>query len=101
MAGQGGFLYEGRVHTRLKIKKLVPRGFTPAGSDPNAPDAMFLYGGQSHKLEVKLDLRADYGQGTLEYNNGTWQLGGAKTPAAEELPAAKAAHWSRHLDSLA
>ena len=85
MAGQGGFLYEGRVHTRLKIKKLVPRGFTPAGSDPNAPDAMFLYGGQSHKLEVKLDLRADYGQGTLEYNNGMWQLGGAKTPAAEEL----------------
>lgn len=85
MAGQQGFLYEGRVHNRLKAKNLVPRGFTPAGSDPNAPDAMFIRNGVNHKLEVKLDLKADYGQGTLEYSNGVWRLGGADTPAAEEL----------------
>lgn len=85
MAGQQGFLYEGRVHNRLKAKNLVPRGFTPAGSDPNAPDAMFIRNGVNHKLEVKLDLKADYGQGTLEYTNGVWRLGGADTPAAEEL----------------
>ena len=85
MAGQQGFLYEGRIHNKLKAKKLVPPGFTPAGSDANAPDAMFLYGGRSNKLEVKLDLKADYGQGSFVYNDGIWQLGGAKTAAAEEL----------------
>lgn len=85
MAGEQGFLYEGRIHQKLKAKKLVPPGFTPAGSDPNAPDAMFIYNGQSNKLEVKLDLKADYGQGSFEYVNGRWILGGAKTAAAEEL----------------
>jgi hypothetical protein len=85
MAGQAGFLYEGRIHNRLKAKNLVPRGFVPAGSDANAPDAMFIFGGQSNKLEVKLDLKADYGQGSFEYSNGRWSLAGAKTAAAEEL----------------
>ena len=85
MAGEQGFLYEGRIHQKLKAKKLVPPGFTPAGSDPNAPDAMFIYNGQSNKLEVKLDLKADYGQGSFDYVNGVWRLGGAKTAAAEEL----------------
>ena len=85
MAGQQGFLYEGRIHNKLKAKNLVPRGFTPGGSDPNAPDAMFIRNGVNHKLEVKLDLKADYGQGTLEYSNGIWRLGGSETPAAEEL----------------
>ena len=75
MAGQQGFLYEGRIHNKLKAKKLVPPGFTPAGSDANAPDAMFLYGGRSNKLEVKLDLKADYGQGSFTYiimEYGNW-----------------------------
>ena len=87
MAGEQGFLYEGRVHDRLKAKGLVPKNFQPAGSDPNAPDAMFIYNGVQHKLEVKLDLKADYGQGSFEYDvdNGVWKLGGANTPAAEEL----------------
>jgi len=85
MAGEQGFLYEGRVHNRLKAKGLVPKNFQPAGSDPNAPDAKFIYNGVEHKLEVKLDLKADYGQGSFEYVDGVWRLGGAKTPAAEEL----------------
>lgn len=87
MAGEQGFLYEGRIHNKLKSKGLVPPGFTPAGSDPNAPDAMFIYRGNQYKLEIKLDLKADYGQGSFEYNknDGTWKLGGAQTPAAEEL----------------
>ena len=85
MAGEQGFLYEGRVHNRLKTKGLVPKNFQPAGSDPNAPDAMFIHNGVQYKLEVKLDLKADYGQGSFEYANGQWILGGAKTAAAEEL----------------
>ncbi len=87
MAGEQGFLYEGRIHQKLKAKGLVPANFIPAGSDSNAPDAMFIYNGNSHKLEVKLDLKADYGQGSFEYdtNSKTWKLAGAQTSAAEEL----------------
>ena len=84
MAGQQGFLYEGRVFNKLKSKNLVPRGITPAGPDPSRPDAVFLFNNVPHNLEVKLDLATDYGQGTLDYNNG-WVLGGAQTPAAEEM----------------
>jgi hypothetical protein len=85
MAGEQGFLYEGAIHNKLKAKGLVPPGFTPAGSDPNAPDAMFIYNGSKHKLEIKLDLKADYGQGSFEYTDDGWKLAGANTPAAEEL----------------
>ena len=85
MAGEQGFLYEGRIHNKLKSKGLVPANFIPAGSDPNAPDAKFIYRGTEYKLEVKLDLKADYGQGSFEYVDGVWKLGGAQTAAAEEL----------------
>ena len=40
MAGQQGFLYEGRVFNRLKSKNLVPAGVKPAGANPNLPDAV-------------------------------------------------------------
>ena len=87
MAGEAGFLYETKIHKALKAQNLVPPGFTPAGSDANAPDAMFMYGGKDNKLEIKLDLKADYGQGTLSYDPKTkkWGLGGAKTAAAQEM----------------
>tara|TARA_B100002019_G_scaffold281217_1_gene285037 strand:- start:435 stop:1130 length:696 start_codon:yes stop_codon:yes gene_type:complete len=87
MAGEAGFLYETKIHKALKAQDLVPAGFTPAGSDANAPDAMFLYGGKDNKLEIKLDLKADYGQGSLKYDLKTkkWGLGGAKTAAADEM----------------
>ena len=64
MAGEAGFLYEGKIHRKLKAAGLVPNGFTPAGSDANAPDAMFIYNNANQKLELKLDL-ADYGQELL------------------------------------
>ena len=56
---------ESRVHNRLNAGGFVPRGFTPAGSNPSSPDCAFMYGGVRNNLEVKLDLRTDYGQGTL------------------------------------
>ena len=52
MAGQQGFLYEGRVFNRLKSKNLVPAGVKPAGANPNAPDAVFLYKNQPHNLSL-------------------------------------------------
>ena len=85
MAGQQGFAYESRVHNRLNAGGFVPRGFTPAGSNPSAPDCAFVYGGRSHNLEFKLDLKTDYGQGTLNYSGGSWSLGGANTAAADEM----------------
>ena len=85
MAGQKGFLYEGRVFNKLKSKNLVPAGVTPAGADANKPDAIFNFNKIQHKLEVKLNLATDFGQGTLEYKNNSWQLGGAKTSEAEEM----------------
>jgi len=85
MAGQQGFLYEERIHNKLKAQGLAPSGFSPAKSNPNAPDAQFIFGGRSNNLEVKLDLAADYGQGTLNYSNGIWSLGGAETPEAGVL----------------
>ena len=65
MAGQQGFAYESRVHNKLKSGGYVPAGFSPAGSNPSAPDGMFTYGGTTHNLEVKLNLATDYGQGSL------------------------------------
>ena len=85
MAGQQGFAYESRVHNKLKSGGYVPAGFTPAGSNPSAPDAMFNYGGRSYNLEVKLNLVTDYGQGSLNYSQGVWSLGGANTSAAFEM----------------
>jgi len=85
MAGQKGFIYEEKIHNKLKAKGIAPAGFTPARSNPFAPDAMFMYRGSSYKLEVKLNLSTDYGQGTLNYENGIWRLGGASTPEADIL----------------
>jgi len=85
MAGQQGFVYEEKIHNKLKTKGIVPAGFSPARSNPFAPDTMFMYKGRSNKLEVKLNLSTDYGQGTLDYVGGVWRLGGSSTPEADIL----------------
>ena len=85
MAGKKGFLYETSIHRKLKQKGITPLGSQPAGANPNLPDAIFIYKGVPYKLEVKLDLSTDFGQGTLNYSDGTWTLGGANTPEAEEM----------------
>jgi len=87
MAGQAGFLYESKIQDIFKKNKIAPPGFKPAASDPNAPDAAFIYGGITYKMEVKLDLKVDFGQGTLDYDlkKDKWVLGGSNTPAAEHM----------------
>jgi len=76
-----GILYESFLYETLKDKGLIPRGFTPAASDSNAPDIKFMWKGNSYNLEVKLDKRADFGQSGLKYKNNKWKLDGNKAPA--------------------
>jgi hypothetical protein len=85
MSAQRGFLYEEKIHNKLKAQGLVPKGFTPAKANPNLPDSQFVFKNGINNLEIKLNLATDYGQGTLNYNNGVWSLGGAQTPQAEVL----------------
>ena len=99
MAGQQGFLYEGRVFNKLKSKNLVPPGVTPAGANPNKADAVFLYKKVPHNLEIKLDLATDFGQGTLNYKNGAWELGGVQefTKAGKPIAGFEAAEEMRNI----
>lgn len=87
MAGKAGFLYEAKIQDIFKKNKIAPAGFRPAGSDPDAPDAMFIYKGKQYKLEIKLDKKVDYGQGSLDYDlkKDKWILGGQNTPAAQHM----------------
>ena len=79
MPGQKGFIYEGVIYTKLKNKGLVPLGFKPAKSDANKPDGKFIYKGEIYNLEIKLNFeQADFGQGTLDYTNSGWVLGGVQ-----------------------
>jgi len=82
-----GFVYESKVNANLKKAKLLTPGFVAAGADSNAPDAKIRYQGRDYKIEIKLDTKVDFGQGSLDYNvdSGLWSLGGAKTVAAEQM----------------
>jgi hypothetical protein len=82
-----GFLYEETLNKSLKKQGLQSSNFQPAASNPNAPDAELLYKKIKRKVEVKLDTKVDFGQGSLDYDVQTkkWGLGGAKTPAAEQM----------------
>lgn len=82
-----GFVYETKVNANLKKVKLLSPGFVAAGADSNAPDAKIRYKGKDYKIEIKLDTKVDFGQGTLDYDvdTNTWTLGGANTPAAIQM----------------
>lgn len=87
MADNKGILYEKKLNNNLKKYKLQSPGFQPAGSDSNAPDAELLYKRNSNKIEVKLDTKVDFGQGSLNYevDKNKWSLGGANTESAIQM----------------
>ena len=85
---QKGFIYEAAVHRKLKDKGIVPLGFQPAASDPNKPDCKFIYKGETYNLEVKLDFKTDFGQGTLDYTPDGWVLGGVQEFTKAGIPRA-------------
>lgn len=82
-----GFLYEQKINNLLKRNGVQRKDFRPAGSDSNAPDAELRVKGKDYKVEVKLDTKVDFGQGSLDYNikTGKWTLGGAATASAEQM----------------
>lgn len=82
-----GILYEQKINRILLKNGAQRKGFKPAGSDANAPDALLTVKQEDYKVEVKLDLKVDFGQGSLDYdvNTGRWSLGGAKTESAEQM----------------
>ena len=86
-ADNKGFLYESKINKLLKKYKTQSSGFQGAGADPNAPDAEIIIKGIKYKVEVKLDLKVDFGQGSLDYDlkKNKWILGGAKTESAEQM----------------
>jgi len=82
-----GFIYEKRINSLLKRGGIQRKDFRPAGADSNAPDAELRVKGRDYKVEVKLDTKVDFGQGSLDYNTktGKWSLGGASTASAEQM----------------
>ena len=86
-ADNKGFIYEHKINKLLKKYDLEDKKFKVAGSDSNKPDAMLLIGDNEYKLEIKLDLKVDFGQGSLDYDlsKKKWILGGSKTASGEQM----------------
>jgi hypothetical protein len=84
-----GFIYENKVNSNLKKTGLLTPGFIPAGADSNAPDAQIRFKGKDYKIEVKLDLNVDFGQGSLSYDinkkTDNWVLSGSDTISGKQM----------------
>lgn len=82
-----GLLYEAQLNKALKKAGLQRASFQSAGSDSNAPDAELTIKPAPLKVEVKLDLKVDFGQGSLDYDleKKKWILGGADTDSAKQM----------------
>ncbi len=72
MAGYNkGDSYEEIIFSLLKTRGLIVPDSNRGGAG-NAPDIVFLHNLQANNLEVKLDLKADYGQKMLRWSNNIW-----------------------------
>lgn len=79
-----GKAYEELIFRKLKQAKLLHRSCKmPGGDNPAQPDAVFVYNGRPHNLEVKInELDVEFGELALTYdiNKNNWQLAGQDTP---------------------
>jgi hypothetical protein len=68
-----GFQYEKSIFNMLMQNNLTEQRYSPAASSHES-DTAFKIKNKVYNLEVKLDLNADFGQGTLRYDidNKTW-----------------------------
>jgi hypothetical protein len=87
MADNKGMIYENKINKLLKDNGIQKKNFQGAGSDSNAPDAEITIGGVDYKVEVKLDLKVDFGQGSLDYDlkKDKWILSGAPTASGQAM----------------
>lgn len=88
MAGEQGRLYELKCNKKLLAEKLLPNPLAYyGGSDNTAPDGEFIYKKQNYKVEYKLDMKADFGQATLDYDKKKkrWYVTGKKTREGLEI----------------
>jgi hypothetical protein len=67
-----GDSYEEKIFDILNAKNLIVVGSSRGGAG-NKADIEFLHNGlPNNNLEVKLNLKADFGQKMLEWENGIW-----------------------------
>lgn len=66
-----GDSYEEKIFQVLQEKNVLSPEVKRGGSS-NKPDLIFLHQSRSSSLEVKLDLKADYGQKMLKWEEGVW-----------------------------
>ena len=76
-----GFIYEQQIYNSYKQVGRVPVGFSPAGSNQNAPDFIFS---SFRNVQANIELKAegetenrklDYGQaGLIQLDNGQWSF---------------------------
>jgi len=92
MAGEQGYLYEKKCNTLLDKAGLLPKSLNLyGGSNNTVPDGEFKYKVNQRyvnfKIEYKLDITADLGQASLDYNMKTkkWIITGKNTPEAIEI----------------
>lgn len=78
-----GKAYEHLIFKKLKQAKLLDRRcVAPAGDNPAEPDAIFMFQGHSHNLEVKInELDVEFGELAVTYDidKNKWQLAGQNT----------------------
>lgn len=74
--GSGGRDYENRVAKNIASSGFGKKGFSPAGADANAPDAMFVIKGKDYKMELKMQ-GAQMGGTSIVMKNGRWLMPGA------------------------
>ncbi|OIP70539.1 MAG: hypothetical protein AUK43_08825 [Oscillatoriales cyanobacterium CG2_30_40_61] len=66
-----GDIYEQKIFEILQNRNLLSPNSNRAGAGGGA-DLKFIHLSQEYNLEVKLDLKADYGQKTLGWKEGIW-----------------------------
>ena len=90
--GEGGRIYERELVNVLKTFGFVPQNYAPAGSDDTRPDIEMTINGIKAGIEVKLDSKAAFGSGTVDFSyinfaagRDPWIYGGKDTKAGQLL----------------
>lgn len=66
-----GDIYEEKVYIICVGRGIVPKGFKRGGAGSSS-DIKFIHRGKVNNLEVKQNLRADFGQKMLKWKDGVW-----------------------------